>query len=782
MTAVFVKSDLGIWMCLQDELDAIPAPDKDLASKFLVLYGLEFEEDLFHSVSGDLRAVYSGSEQELIDLLDLGAHQTKVEKDKVQAYSLIANAYSGRMYVVNKGDPTATQILELVEDGMLSCTDLFTGGQTVLTICCSKARANRGEEGARVARALIELAGELTAEEKQTTNSVQNAEAQKRLNFINHVTREGHSALHRAVHTTNYAIAKVLVEAGADIGLQSTSDSHTPYTFSFLYSKGEASIAQTKEDGANAFLEVCNLLEPRFAKWDAVEATIKKFAPSSNGGAAVEQLVAALTSEAGWSMNRALDSLQLNNLLGPLRGMSREFELQLASKIMIVVEELCLPLLALAGDKKLVDQGGNKEEVDLNDGLNLKAFCRDVLGAGVLTIETPPGWKWRDGENTTMQQRVLQVVQEGMSKLEAELLSFYEAAKPELAVLPEISLAEQLVGEAITWASPTDGSSVGGGALLMHQLCAHGRIRWLEELDGQGAIRALLNAGMDMRDILLSASCLPSLFGAADPIVYRGFWTSVYVWWLRAVAARCDVVLQPWIKSVLQDVVDSADGAGGGLSHHSAPLKTSARVMDKKGDYRQDTIALMKANDTRRPLWAQRVGRVRDEALAQKSGQKVWAEGQAVNGLQERCLLTKASTGDWLVRSIRKAGYWTERGAQHKPILGHMLEAGGMGDFCRCSISCDTPRQLRSVFEKLVAMRLSKGDVGEVVRVKNGFHKDAMSSGGYRDIKLNILVDVPLPGGGSVNHIAEVQLLLEHYVEVKAHMHLLYKVLRGDFF
>ena len=62
------------------------------------------------------------------------------------------------------------------------------------------------------------------------------AERQKRLNFINHVTREGESALHRAVYSKNLAAVQVLLEAGADCGLLS-DDHHTPYTYALLFSR-----------------------------------------------------------------------------------------------------------------------------------------------------------------------------------------------------------------------------------------------------------------------------------------------------------------------------------------------------------------------------------------------------------------------------------------------------------------------------------------------------------------------------------------------------------------
>ena len=197
-------------------------------------------------------------------------------------------------------------------------------------------------------------------------------------------------------------------------------------------------------------------------------------------------------------------------------------------------------------------------------------------------------------------------------------------------------------------------------------------------------------------------------------------------------------------------------------------------------------------------------------------------------------------------------------------VLGHPIEAGGMGDICRFSVVCASPAELRARFDELMACRLpvssgvsrvsavseetggekgeqrGAGEVGErrgdrgiegregkreegwkgggsspveVVRVKNGFHPGAEPGiGGYRDVKLNLMVDVPFgtgngAGGGGgegkevgsqegqcggggdgggrsggvvVRHVVEAQLLLAEYEEVKQSMHMLYKVVRGD--
>jgi len=82
---------------------------------------------------------------------------------------------------------------------------------------------------------------------------------------------------------------------------------------------------------------------------------------------------------------------------------------------------------------------------------------------------------------------------------------------------------------------------------------------------------------------------------------------------------------------------------------------------------------------------------------------------------------------------------------------------------------------LTAMFELLTEQRI-KADGVEVVRVKNGFHQAAESSGGYRDVKLSVLVESDM----GMRHIAEVQLLLQRYLQLKKFQHALYEVERGD--
>ena len=67
------------------------------------------------------------------------------------------------------------------------------------------------------------------------------------------------------------------------------------------------------------------------------------------------------------------------------------------------------------------------------------------------------------------------------------------------------------------------------------------------------------------------------------------------------------------------------------------------------------------------------------------------------------------------------------------------------------------------------------------LRRKNGFHADAPSAGGYRDVKYNLLYQSPTVAGAMGRAIVEVQIIVEAYLKVKKKMHAVYRVDRGDF-
>lgn len=99
--------------------------------------------------------------------------------------------------------------------------------------------------------------------------------------------------------------------------------------------------------------------------------------------------------------------------------------------------------------------------------------------------------------------------------------------------------------------------------------------------------------------------------------------------------------------------------------------------------------------------------------------------------------------------------------------------AGGLLDFCRASVVCDTEDQLVECYKILT----EQADFFNVARIKNGFHKDAETSYGYRDIKLCAHVATP------DNHdmIVEVQLILTPLLNLKKFQHEAYNIVRGDY-
>ena len=95
-------------------------------------------------------------------------------------------------------------------------------------------------------------------------------------------------------------------------------------------------------------------------------------------------------------------------------------------------------------------------------------------------------------------------------------------------------------------------------------------------------------------------------------------------------------------------------------------------------------------------------------------------------------------------------------------------------DILRVTIETDTAaQQLRVEDELLAAMPL--------VRAKNGHHPDAVAVGGYRDVKLNLLLRHDDDSGLRTEVLTEVQLVLSAFADVKAKMHAIYRIHRGDF-
>ena len=101
------------------------------------------------------------------------------------------------------------------------------------------------------------------------------------------------------------------------------------------------------------------------------------------------------------------------------------------------------------------------------------------------------------------------------------------------------------------------------------------------------------------------------------------------------------------------------------------------------------------------------------------------------------------------------------------------VAARGVIDIARRSIVVNTEEDLVVVYKAVAA-------AFPVVRVKNGFHPDANIAGGYRDVKLNLIV-THSEAGWEVTQITELQLTLKSFMKVKKLSHVPYTILRGDF-
>eukprot|EP00592_Proboscia_alata_P010130 CAMPEP_0194362404 /NCGR_PEP_ID=MMETSP0174-20130528/10146_1 /TAXON_ID=216777 /ORGANISM="Proboscia alata, Strain PI-D3" /LENGTH=828 /DNA_ID=CAMNT_0039135249 /DNA_START=209 /DNA_END=2695 /DNA_ORIENTATION=+ len=101
------------------------------------------------------------------------------------------------------------------------------------------------------------------------------------------------------------------------------------------------------------------------------------------------------------------------------------------------------------------------------------------------------------------------------------------------------------------------------------------------------------------------------------------------------------------------------------------------------------------------------------------------------------------------------------------------ISSGGVCDFVRCSVVCFHEEQLIECYN---ALKQAPEEEFFLSREKNGFHNTSRSVGGYRDIKLNLMLK-----GSKHPHICEVQLILDSMLKLKMQSHMPYAVSRGDY-
>jgi hypothetical protein len=129
--------------------------------------------------------------------------------------------------------------------------------------------------------------------------------------------------------------------------------------------------------------------------------------------------------------------------------------------------------------------------------------------------------------------------------------------------------------------------------------------------------------------------------------------------------------------------------------------------------------------------------------------------------------------------AVKAAQYHQEMGLPDTPA-GAGAGASRVIDIVRCSFEVPSATAALALCAWLDAATLAEHGV-RALRRKNGFHTDAPSAGGYRDVKYNLLFQSSTVAGAMGRAIVEVQIIVAAYLKVKKKMHAVYRVDRGDF-
>jgi len=129
--------------------------------------------------------------------------------------------------------------------------------------------------------------------------------------------------------------------------------------------------------------------------------------------------------------------------------------------------------------------------------------------------------------------------------------------------------------------------------------------------------------------------------------------------------------------------------------------------------------------------------------------------------------------------AVKAQEYHWENGFPDSP-QGAGQAAACIIDIVRCSFEVPTAQAALALVARLDAATLVQHGV-VALRRKHGFHPDAPSAGGYRDVKYNLLYQSPSVAGAMGRVIVEVQIIVEAYLKVKKKMHAVYRIDRGDF-
>ena len=129
--------------------------------------------------------------------------------------------------------------------------------------------------------------------------------------------------------------------------------------------------------------------------------------------------------------------------------------------------------------------------------------------------------------------------------------------------------------------------------------------------------------------------------------------------------------------------------------------------------------------------------------------------------------------------AMKAQEYHWENGFPDSP-QGASQAAACVIDIVRCSFEVPSAQSALELVAWFDAATMEEHGV-LALRRKNGFHPDAPSAGGYRDVKYNLLFQSPTIPGAFGRAIVEVQIIVEAYLNVKKKMHAVYRIDRGDF-
>ena len=131
-------------------------------------------------------------------------------------------------------------------------------------------------------------------------------------------------------------------------------------------------------------------------------------------------------------------------------------------------------------------------------------------------------------------------------------------------------------------------------------------------------------------------------------------------------------------------------------------------------------------------------------------------------------------------RIVVKAQQYHAAGKLPKTAAGAAEAVGRVIDIQRCSLEVADAATAMAVVQKLKSATLAEHGM-RPLRCKNGFNAAAESTGGYRDVKLNMIFQAKDVPGAAGRAVVEIQVILKQYLAVKKRMHAVYRLDRGDF-